>query len=184
LSPAADAVTKKKSYVSGIVSSMQWGFDFVSIVKYFFILILLALMGINVFSYLGDAGNGAAGILGKFIDLLSGVASGVKSGIKVVVTQTMKTSVGGIKANVDNSAANVLNKRMDEAGKEEKSTLPQPDSVSNVMQRTGAGGKSGYCYIGEDRGFRSCVRVGNMDKCMSGDIFPTEAICINPNLRE
>ena len=100
LSPEADGVTKKNNYVSGIVSSMQWGFDFVSIVKYFFILILLALMGINVFSYLGDAGIGASGILGKFIDLLSGVASGVKSGIKVVVTQTMKTSVGGIKANV------------------------------------------------------------------------------------
>ena len=44
--------------------------------------------------------------------------------------------------------------------------------------------KAGFCYIGEDRGFRSCVDVGEGDVCMSGDIFPTEAICINPNLRE
>ena len=43
--------------------------------------------------------------------------------------------------------------------------------------------KSGYCYIGEDRGFRTCIEVGETDKCMSGDIFPNKEICINPNLR-
>jgi len=158
-------------------------------------------MGLNVFSYLGDASNGAAGVLGKFADLFSGVASGVKSGIKVVVKQTTKTSADGANAAVDltaggtkgvvnatasaiDSGVNILDKRMDNAGKGENNTPPKPDAVANVTQRAGAGGKSGYCYIGEDRGFRSCVRVGNMDKCMSGDIFPTEAVCINPNLRE
>ena len=44
-------------------------------------------------------------------------------------------------------------------------------------------GKAGWCYIGEDRGFRSCSQVGVNDKCMSGDIFPSQEICINPNLR-
>jgi hypothetical protein len=44
-------------------------------------------------------------------------------------------------------------------------------------------GKAGWCYIGEDRGFRSCAQVGVNDQCMSGDIFPTNEICINPSLR-
>lgn len=44
-------------------------------------------------------------------------------------------------------------------------------------------GKSGWCFIGEDRGFRSCAPVGVSDMCMSGDIFPTHEICMNPNLR-
>jgi len=44
-------------------------------------------------------------------------------------------------------------------------------------------GKKGYCYIGRDRGYRSCISVGLNDYCMSGDIFPTQAICINPSLR-
>lgn len=43
--------------------------------------------------------------------------------------------------------------------------------------------KNGWCYAGKDRQYRSCVYVGVNDKCMSGDIFPTEAVCINPTLR-
>jgi len=42
---------------------------------------------------------------------------------------------------------------------------------------------SGYCYIGEDRGFRSCIKVTRDMKCMSGDIFPTMEVCVNPRLR-
>mgnify|MGYP003352441829 CR=1 FL=1 len=42
---------------------------------------------------------------------------------------------------------------------------------------------SGWCYIGEDRGYRSCAQVGVDDKCMSGDIFPSQELCMNPNLR-
>lgn len=44
-------------------------------------------------------------------------------------------------------------------------------------------GKKGWCDIGEDRGYRSCVQVGVNDKCMSGNIFPTREVCIHPNLR-
>ena len=54
------------------------------------------------------------------------------------------------------------------------------DSLSNIQS---AGSKSGWCYIGEDRGFRSCAEVDSGDQCMSGDIFPTNEICVNPNLR-
>ena len=44
-------------------------------------------------------------------------------------------------------------------------------------------GKMGWCFIGEDRGYRSCEYVGVNDQCMSGDIFPTKDVCMNPNLR-
>jgi hypothetical protein len=53
------------------------------------------------------------------------------------------------------------------------------EASSSVHSR----GKSGWCYIGEDRGFRSCAQVGVNDTCMSGDIFPSQEICMNPNLR-
>lgn len=54
------------------------------------------------------------------------------------------------------------------------------DSLSNIQS---AGSKSGWCYIGEDRGFRSCASVGPGEQCMSGDIFPSNEICVNPSLR-
>jgi len=44
-------------------------------------------------------------------------------------------------------------------------------------------GKAGWCFVGEDRGFRSCAQVGVNDDCMSGDIFPSQELCVNPNLR-
>jgi len=45
------------------------------------------------------------------------------------------------------------------------------------------GGKAGWCFIGEDRGYRTCAEVDVNDTCMSGDIFPSHEICVNPNLR-
>ena len=60
--------------------------------------------------------------------------------------------------------------------------IPEADDSTSTVQKPAS--KSGFCYIGEDRGFRSCIEVGEGETCMSGDIFPTEAICINPNLRE
>jgi hypothetical protein len=65
----------------------------------------------------------------------------------------------------------------------EYNSEPLPDDSMSSTQRNGSG-KSGYCYIGEDRGFRSCIAVKEGDLCMSGDIFPSQALCVNPSLRE
>ena len=63
--------------------------------------------------------------------------------------------------------------------------LPQdiePDHATSSVQSSF--NKQGWCYIGEEQGNRSCAYVGVNDKCMSGDIFPTHEICVNPNLRQ
>jgi len=59
-------------------------------------------------------------------------------------------------------------------------SIQPEDSYSSINQSSG---KSGWCFIGEDEGIRSCIKVGLNDTCMSGDIFPTSAVCVNPNLR-
>lgn len=61
--------------------------------------------------------------------------------------------------------------------------LPRPDRAGSSTQSSKIANKPGYCYIGEDRGFRSCVRVRDGDKCMSGEIFENQAQCIDPNMR-
>ena len=58
----------------------------------------------------------------------------------------------------------------------------KPDDALSRIQ-SGGSGKAGWCFIGEDRGFRTCSEVGENDRCMSGDIFPSQEICMNPNLR-
>lgn len=57
------------------------------------------------------------------------------------------------------------------------------DDPYSTIQRNKSLGKSGFCYIGEERGIRSCIRVGENDTCMSQDIYPTMDICVNPSLR-
>jgi hypothetical protein len=57
------------------------------------------------------------------------------------------------------------------------------DDSNSSIQSSKSSSKSSWCFIGEDRGFRSCIQVNQNDKCMSGDIFPSQEICINPNLR-
>ena len=44
--------------------------------------------------------------------------------------------------------------------------------------------QEGYCFIGKDNGIRACAPIGRHEKCMSGEIFPTLAICMDPELRE
>jgi len=56
---------------------------------------------------------------------------------------------------------------------------PQPDIASSSYSNN----NTGWCYIGEEKGYRSCSKVGQNDECMSGEIFPTRDICINPSLR-
>ena len=43
--------------------------------------------------------------------------------------------------------------------------------------------KEGYCYVGVTDGVRGCVKVYKDESCMSGNIYPTQEICMNPDLR-
>ena len=51
---------------------------------------------------------------------------------------------------------------------------PVPDESSSTIQ-------GGYCYVGEWKGIRSCVKVGK-SSC-KGPTYSTEELCVNPNLR-
>jgi hypothetical protein len=123
-------------------------------------------------------------------------AEGAKTGIDIVADTTtgaidLATGVSGKQAssslstqtnidtdyNADIEQNNIQNALND--AKQSQEVMPD-DSKSSIQTTSG---KSGWCYIGEDRGIRSCSQVGVNDMCMSGDIFPSNEICINPNLR-
>ena len=77
------------------------------------------------------------------------------------------------------------NQQQNQHNSQQKSIEPViPDNVDSLTQQSKPAKKAGFCYIGEDRGFRSCIKVSEQDTCMSGNIFPSQDICINPNLRE
>lgn len=72
---------------------------------------------------------------------------------------------------------------LDKAVRDYSGPSPRADDSTSITQKHQSG-KGGYCYIGEDRGFRSCVKVDAIDKCMSGEVYSRHDICIDPTLRE
>lgn len=161
--------------------SATMNFDWYSVMKYGVIIIVLALLGFNLFTFLGNTTDIISRLFGNAVS-----ESGKTVGNVVATTATLAAEgtkgIANMTAGAVTSGVNILEKGIEMKHEERVDTVvPEPDEAGNVTQR---GNKSGYCYIGEDRGFRSCVKVGTADTCMSGDIFPTEDICINPNLRQ
>ena len=56
------------------------------------------------------------------------------------------------------------------------------DESSSTIQNGNKQG--GWCFIGSENGVRTCAKVKDSSNCMSGNIFPSNEICINPSLRE
>jgi hypothetical protein len=180
-------------------SSGSW-FDYIrnmSIMTWLIILMILAFFGFNVFVYLAKGTQDITDFFKPLIEKITAVVGGVSSkivnvtaeGAKGVVNTTADVVDTGLTAVQDVTAIqpdNVQNSSLNKALNTSKQTK-QTSSVyeadeSNSKIQSGTP-KSGWCYIGEDRGFRSCAKVGANDDCMSGDIFPTHEICVNPSLR-
>ena len=98
-----------------------------------------------------------------------------ESSLKPVQDQIQQTG-----ANIDEWQQDSLEKALEDASSNRRGGEPSPDDSRSSIQTTG---KAGWCFIGEDHGIRTCSEIGVNDKCMSGDVFPNQAICMNPNLR-
>jgi len=114
---------------------------------------ILAILGINILKYLARGAK-------KAVAVAKNVSEDITQNIQVT-----KENTGNLQRAIDNN---------------EKKERVVPSKSDDTVQHRKAGG---WCYVGEDRGFRSCIEISDSDKCMSGDIFPTRQICINPSLR-
>jgi len=61
-----------------------------------------------------------------------------------------------------------------------RNVAPDSSGDSEIQRKP----HKGYCYIGSWQGIRSCIEVKKAKECMSGQLFPTRAICVDPNLRQ
>jgi hypothetical protein len=171
------------------------------------IILILALLGINVFSYLAKGTQETAGIIHKVFgpilaffgyqtlevtkQTIETGATGATAGINAVADTAVDTinAVQGDGSSSTTSYEQVkepkiqqrdnLNKALNDAQSSKDEGIVPDDSRSSIQTI----GKSGWCYIGEDQGIRACSEIGVNDTCMSGDVYPTQAVCMNPNLR-
>jgi len=177
------------------------------------IILILAFLGFNIFVYLAKGTQTIADIFAPITEKIFGTTVAVTGqaidvsaeGAKVVVGETAGVIQGGLTAVQDitpNGAPSSIKgqsinqQKLDIYSQSDQSTLNKALNTSQSQQLSQqdyqaneasssvhTAGKAGWCFIGEDRGFRSCAQVGVNDVCMSGDIFPSNEICMNPNLR-
>jgi hypothetical protein len=57
---------------------------------------------------------------------------------------------------------------------------PDPDESTSSIQSSSL--DSGYCYVGEWKGVRSCVKVDKTTPCKT-QLYSTQELCVNPTLR-
>ena len=186
---ASSSITDSPSITSPTATAS--GIDWWTVLKYGAIILILALLGLNLFTYLGKATDETAKQVGP-------LASSIGTGLGSTVKQTVNVGAEGTKQLTDVAAGSVTSGigilEQGLGGREisdkdaaltnalAKQNEPEPDEAGSTTQ--GTRGKAGYCYIGKDRNVRSCIKVNQADSCMSGDIFPTKDLCVHPNLRQ
>ena len=180
-------------------SSDSWSTT--NIVTLILIIVLLAVLGLNIFAYLAQGTDYLGNLMQKFSSMLPGKAKDL-----------VKTTVTGMDLGVDvaagavKDAGDVLSRELDlkrtdlwntrdrgiKRGMDDRHILGinkypehepgyiEGEEDDNIQEKH----KPGYCYIGTDRGYRSCIKVNMHDDCESKKIFPTMDICINPSLRQ
>jgi hypothetical protein len=88
--------------------------------------------------------------------------------------ETNKTGDTGDTGPTENTT--VLEKVLDDASVEEFTNYT-PSSSSNIQNL----GQLNWCFIDDPSGCNNAPL--SSDECMSGDIFPTRDVCINPKIR-
>jgi hypothetical protein len=194
---------KASSIASKTIQTTTSIFTFRNILFIVLLIILLSFLGLNIFSYLSDGTNFLTNLFGPIFsttgevigDATKNVVSTASTGTQEIVqtgSDTTKnvidvaatgttSSIGflqdrlkktGSVVNPENNniLTNNVNKKIDKTD-----SHPEPVRTQALQQ--------GYCYIGKINDTRYCAKVNERQQCMSGDIYPTMDICVNPNLR-
>lgn len=165
----------------------------------------LSLLGINVFTMLGNVlesildlfgplvkqvlsifGYTAGTVVEKTADVAGSVA---ETGVEVAAGSLK--SVGSIlkdasRTGVNPSAVSGIDNALPSLDRAIQSSKPSagtygPNTADHPVQKSTAAGRSGWCLVGEYDGVRGCVAVGETDKCMSRQIFPSQVACMDPS---
>lgn len=60
--------------------------------------------------------------------------------------------------------------------------VPSSDTTESPIQNPIATNKTQWCLIGEYQHRNGCIQIDDTTKCMSGQVFPNQQMCLNPTL--
>ena len=164
-----------------------------NVIRVILIIAIVGFLAYNLYLYITEGTD----VLGKYFGIgITGVAQGTEKVVDTVAEGTKDTISVAQNATdkgldvvaeggeaIKERAESPIERNQDEEKKieQEGENVDTESSFASSLKKTV---KGGYCYIGTDRTYRSCVKINPGDVCMSNQIYPTKDICINPNLRK
>lgn len=202
-------VSKKLTETINLVDNTNKTNSDNQIMTYGIVFVVLAILGVNIILYLGiyteaaadffrpvfkniaqlfgytlaESTKAAADVTSKGATAAVDVTSNVTKEVVDIGKDATINSVNLVQdvTNTDETDFKILKKKLENNKKIYQT--PEPDEQESEIQQNKSKEKSGYCFIGKHKGIRSCMKVDENDVCISGDIFPSRDICINPSLR-
>ena len=187
----SESVSKSASKMSSSSLSPASDDGGAMMMKVGLIVLALAFLAYNVYLYYFEGTD----ILGKFFGMgivgtgkvaqatVDVAAEGTKGTVNVAqeVTRNVTNKIEEVGEKIENRADNRVGRAIEGPDNlnDDDNTKADLSTESEIQQPK----QSGYCYIGTDRTFRSCVKMNAGDTCASKQVFPTKDICINPTLR-
>ena len=193
-----------------MISKTTSSWSYWDFLKIFLIIIILAALGFNVFAYLYQGTDYLSNLVQKITAFLppgiaktlnlslagtkfaTEIASGTIQDVEKLVDEIPEISLDAVKVEQTSDAfhkdiwdgrdkilADAIDKR--QVLTDNKYPQHEPDQSTTSIQNPSS---KSWCYAGTDKNFRSCVQVKNSTECMSGKIYSSKRICINPTLRE
>jgi len=129
---------------------------------------ILSLLGYTTGSVL----NVSADVIGDTSKAAIDIAEGT---VQNVGNLLIKASKSNIDKNTKTQLDNVLSNSSIQTTNNVEQDIPE-----NPIQNPISSSKNSWCYIGEYEKKRSCIAMNEHDKCMSGQVFPEQQICLNP----
>jgi len=155
-------------------------------------LLVLSFLGINLLVAGGDLLKSVydffAPLINQILYLFGFTAGTVINKTADIVTDTAKFGVdiaGGAVHDVgnlliDTTKTTPLDSKINNAPI--KLNDHQPDSSENPIQNPVSAAKTSWCLVGEYQGRRGCIEISERDKCISGQVFPEQKMCLNPTM--
>ena len=161
------------------------------------LLLILSFAGINLLIVLGDFIQVILNIFGPLVRQILSVF-GYTAGTVIDKTAEVATEVatagveiaGGTLQSVGELLKNTSQGYVDPQSKlqldntinagRQSNVIPIPSTSTNPIQKPIASAKAGWCLVGEYDGNRGCIEVNDSSKCLSGQVFPSQQLCVNP----
>ena len=170
------------------------------------VLLILSFLGINLLDIISDIikyivslfepivsqllsllGYTAGNVLNKSADIVSDtgkVTLDIAEGtVQNVGNLMIKASKNNLNPNTRAKLEKTLEDDIDNNYLNTNYSMPENDVTENPIQNPISSNKNGWCLVGEYKNKRGCIEVTEQDKCMSGQIFPSQQICLNANMQ-